>query len=78
MKFGLFGGPQTHIGNLGPESGISYHEYGKYIVEAEKLGFSSSWLFEHHFSGFGQPSCSLNLLCYFSGITSKIRRAVPF
>ncbi len=73
MKFGLFGGPQTHIGNLGPESGISYHEYGEYIVEAEKLGFSSSWLFEHHFSGFGQPSCSLNLLCYFSGITSKIR-----
>ena len=73
MKFGLFGGPQTHIGNTSPATSIGYREYGKYVVEAERLGYSSAWLFEHHFSGFGQPSSSLNLLCYFSGITKTIR-----
>ena len=73
MKFGLFGGPQsTAIGNSA-ESGLGYLEYGKYVVEAERLGYSSIWLFEHHFSGFGQPSSSLNLLCYFAGITKTIR-----
>jgi len=73
MKFGLFGGPQTQIGNMGPETAIGYQNYGKYVVEAERLGYSSAWLFEHHFSGFGQPSSTLNLLCYFSGITNTIR-----
>ena len=73
MKFGLFGGPQTQIGGIVPGKALGYLEYGKYVVEAEHLGYSSAWLFEHHFSGFGQPSSSLNLLCYLAGITNKIR-----
>ena len=73
MKFGLFGGPQTQAAGASTEGTLGYREYGKYVVEAEKLGYSSAWLFEHHFSGFGQPSSSLNLLCYFAGITNKIR-----
>ena len=71
MKFGLFGGPQSRIGTI--DLAIGYCEYGKYIAEAERLGYSSAWLFEHHFSGFGQPSSSLNLLCYLAGLTEKIR-----
>ena len=73
MKFGLFGGPQTPAAGASTEGTLGYREYGKYVVEAEKLGYSSAWLFEHHFSGFGQPSSSLNLLCYFAGITNTIR-----
>ena len=73
MKFGLFGGPQSKANGSIAENGLGYLEYGKYVIEAERLGYSSVWLFEHHFSGFGQPSSSLNLLCYFAGITKEIR-----
>ena len=49
MKFGLFGGPQTQATGASIEGTLGYREYGKYVVEAENLGYSSAWLFEHHF-----------------------------
>ena len=55
------------------EAALGYHEYGEYIQTAEKLGYSSAWLVEHHFTGFSQLSATLNYISYLSGITSKIR-----
>ena len=73
MKFGLFGGAQAVPGDVVTEAALGYHEYGEYIQLAEKLGYSSAWLVEHHFTGFSQLSATLNYVSYLSGITSKIR-----
>ncbi len=71
MKFGLFGGARARGGPAGDSDG--YHDFIKYIVSAEELGFSSVFLVEHHFTGFGQVSASLNLLSYLAARTEKIR-----
>jgi alkanesulfonate monooxygenase SsuD/methylene tetrahydromethanopterin reductase-like flavin-dependent oxidoreductase (luciferase family) len=71
MKFGLFGGARARGGPAGDSEG--YHEFINYVVEAEKLGFSSVFLVEHHFTGFGQVSASLNLLSYLAARTHRIR-----
>jgi len=71
MKFGLFGGARARGGPAGDSEG--YHDFIKYVVAAEELGFSSVFLVEHHFTGFGQVSASLNLLSYLAARTEKIR-----
>jgi alkanesulfonate monooxygenase SsuD/methylene tetrahydromethanopterin reductase-like flavin-dependent oxidoreductase (luciferase family) len=71
MKFGLFGGARARGGPAGDSDG--YHEFINYVVEAERLGFSSVFLVEHHFTGFGQVSASLNLLSYLAARTERIR-----
>jgi probable F420-dependent oxidoreductase len=71
MKFGLFGGARARGGPAGDSEG--YHDFINYVVEAEKLGFSSVFLVEHHFTGFGQVSASLNLLSYLAARTDRIR-----
>jgi alkanesulfonate monooxygenase SsuD/methylene tetrahydromethanopterin reductase-like flavin-dependent oxidoreductase (luciferase family) len=71
MKFGLFGGARARGGPAGDSDG--YHDFIKYVVEAERLGFASVFLVEHHFTGFGQVSASLNLLSYLAARTEKIR-----
>ena len=71
MKFGLFGGARARGGPAGDSEG--YHEFINYVVEAERLGFSSVFLVEHHFTGFGQVSASLNLLSYLAARTERIR-----
>jgi len=71
MKFGLFGGARARGGPADDSEG--YHDFINYIVEAERLGFSSVFLVEHHFTGFGQVSASLNLLSYLAARTEKIR-----
>jgi len=71
MKFGLFGGARARGGPAGDSEG--YHDFIKYVVAAEDLGFSSVFLVEHHFTGFGQVSASLNLLSYLAARTEKIR-----
>ncbi len=71
MKFGLFGGARARGGPAGDSAG--YHDFIKYVVAAEELGFSSVFLVEHHFTGFGQVSASLNLLSYLAARTEKIR-----
>jgi len=73
MKFGLFGGAQAVPGDVVTEAALGYHEYGEYIQFAERLGFSSAWLVEHHFTGFSQLSATLNYISYLAGITSTIR-----
>ncbi len=71
MKFGLFGGARARGGPADDSDG--YHDFINYVVEAERLGFSSVFLVEHHFTGFGQVSASLNLLSYLAARTERIR-----
>lgn len=70
MRFGLFGGA-TRSGDTGDSS--AYKKFIEYIVEADQLGFESIFLVEHHFSGLGQLSASLNLLSYLAARTERIR-----
>ena len=72
MKLGLFIGGTARNG--GPERDHeAYSRLVQYVTKAELLGFASAFLVEHHFSGFGQPSSSLNLLTYIAGVTRRIR-----
>src|SRR5260221_6592776 len=71
MKFGLCGGVRARGGPAGDSEG--YHDFIKYVVAAEELEFSSVFLVEHHFTGFGQVSASLNLLSYLAARTERIR-----
>jgi len=71
MKFGLFGGARARGGPAGDSEG--YHDFIRYVIGAEELGFSSVFLVEHHFTGFGQVSASLNLLSYLAARTERIR-----
>jgi alkanesulfonate monooxygenase SsuD/methylene tetrahydromethanopterin reductase-like flavin-dependent oxidoreductase (luciferase family) len=72
MRFGLFGGAQApRIVNGDP--GRGFCEYIETIVEAERLGFYSTFLVEHHFSGSGQVSAPLDLLSWVAARTTSIR-----
>ncbi len=72
MKFGLFGGARTDPGEQASDSRI-YTDYIDYICEAEQLGFRSVFLVEHHFTGFGQVSATINFLTYLAAKTSTMR-----
>ena len=72
MKFGLFGGAR-----LGPADPLgdsyNYKDFISYVRDAEQLGFESIFLVEHHFTGSGQVSASLNLLSYLAACTTRLR-----
>ena len=72
MRFGLFGGARTELGEQASDSRI-YTDYIDYICEAEALGFHSVFLVEHHFTGFGQISATLNFLTYLAAKTTRLR-----
>lgn len=79
MKFGLF----TDVSAANPNAALSGPKgfasaqtlvgLGDYICEAERLGFHSVFIVEHHFTGNGQVSSALSVLAYLAGRTSKIR-----
>jgi len=72
MRFGLFGGANApRIASADPSHG--FHEYIETSVEAERLGFFSTFLVEHHFSGLGQVSAPLDLLSWVAARTTSIR-----
>ena len=62
MRFGLFGSAQASTQTHGPETGQGFRDYLDLNVEAEALGFDSSFLVEHHFTGWNQVSATLMLL----------------
>ncbi|MGH7075542.1 MAG: LLM class flavin-dependent oxidoreductase [Stellaceae bacterium] len=72
MKFGLFGGARAARGGPAGDS-QGYSDYIAYVREAEALGFHSVFIVEHHFTGHGQVSASLNVLSYLAAMTSRIR-----
>src|SRR5438477_7420848 len=76
MRFGLFGSAQAKRPALGAELTDSSQGFREWIdnnVEAEALGFHSTFVVEHHFTGFGQVSASLNLLTWLGARTSTLR-----
>lgn len=74
MKFGLFGSAQAKRGNAPDvDSAKGYHDYLEFNIEAEALGYYSTFAVEHHFTGFGQVSATINLLTYLAAQTSTIR-----
>src|SRR5712691_8555644 len=73
MKFGLFGSAQARRGGPDLDSGQGFRDYIEYNIEAEGLGYHSTFVVEHHFTGFGQISASLNLLTWVAARTSTLR-----
>ena len=73
MKFGLFGSALAKRGGPDLDSAQGSHEWVDYVVEAEGLGYNSIFVVEHHFTGFGQVSASLNLLTWAAARTKTLR-----
>jgi alkanesulfonate monooxygenase SsuD/methylene tetrahydromethanopterin reductase-like flavin-dependent oxidoreductase (luciferase family) len=72
MKFGLFGGARS-AGEGAAGDSLGYRKYIDYVLCAEELGYHSVFVVEHHFTGVGQLSASLNFLSYLAGRTQRIR-----
>src|ERR1044072_3407328 len=75
MRFGLFGSAQSDNSPLGPETGQGFRDYLDFNVEGEALGFHSSFLVEHHFTGWNQVSATLTLLTGLAMRTPTLRLA---
>jgi alkanesulfonate monooxygenase SsuD/methylene tetrahydromethanopterin reductase-like flavin-dependent oxidoreductase (luciferase family) len=73
MRFGIFGSAQAHGEELGPETGQGFRDYLDMAVEAEALGYHSSFLVEHHFSGWNQVSATLMLQTALAMRTTTLR-----
>jgi alkanesulfonate monooxygenase SsuD/methylene tetrahydromethanopterin reductase-like flavin-dependent oxidoreductase (luciferase family) len=73
MDFGLFTSAQANSGELGPEAGQGFRDWLDFNVEAEALGFKSSFLVEHHFTGWNQVSSTLMLLMALAMRTKALR-----
>src|SRR5919199_2192264 len=76
MRFGLFGSAQARRPSPGAEmtdSSQGFREWIENNVEAEGLGFRSTFCVEHHFTGYGQVSATLNLLTWLGARTKTLR-----
>ena len=73
MQFGLFTSAQANSGDLPAQSGQGFREWLDFNVEAEALGFRSSFLVEHHFTGWNQVSSTLMLLMALAMRTRTLR-----
>ena len=73
MKFGLFGSAKSAPVNSDIDSASGYNDWVKFNIEAEKLGYYSTFTVEHHFTGLGQVSASMSLLTFLAAKTQKIR-----
>lgn len=73
MRFGLFGGA-TAPRSLDVSSRVNgFHDFIDANVEAEALGFHSSFVTEHHFTGIGQVSATLTFLTFLAARTTRLR-----
>src|ERR1700688_807796 len=77
MQFGLFGSAAarrpTSEDDADFDCSEGYRDWIEYNVEAEALGFRSTFVVEHHFTGYGQVSATLNLLTWLGARTSTLR-----
>jgi alkanesulfonate monooxygenase SsuD/methylene tetrahydromethanopterin reductase-like flavin-dependent oxidoreductase (luciferase family) len=73
MRFGLFGSAAARRGSGEFDSTEGYRDFIEYNVEAEALGFHGTFVVEHHFTGFGQVSATLNLLTWLGARTKTLR-----
>src|SRR4030088_678177 len=53
--------------------GEGFHDFIEFNVEAEALGYHSTFLVEHHFTGWNQVSATLNLLTWVAARTKTLR-----
>src|SRR5262245_1923626 len=73
MRFGLFGSAAAQRGSPELDSSEGFRDFVAYNIEAEALGFHSTFVVEHHFTGFGQVSATLNLLTWIGARTTRLR-----
>jgi alkanesulfonate monooxygenase SsuD/methylene tetrahydromethanopterin reductase-like flavin-dependent oxidoreductase (luciferase family) len=73
MQFGLFGSAAARRGGPEFDSAEGFRDFIDYNVEAEALGFHSTFVVEHHFTGYGQVSATLNLLTWLGARTRHLR-----
>src|ERR1700729_340534 len=74
MKFGLFAAATAQrSNNPDVDSAAGFKDYIDYVIEAEALGYQSAFIVEHHFTGFGQVSATLNLLTWIGARTRTLR-----
>src|ERR1700750_3277134 len=73
MRFGLFGSAAARRGRGEFDSAEGFRDFIEYNVEAEALGFHGTFVVEHHFTGFGQVSATLNLLTWLGARTRTLR-----
>src|SRR5271170_4858294 len=73
MRFGLFGSAAARRGGPEFDSAEGYRDFIEYNIEAEALGFHSTFVVEHHFTGYGQVSATLNLLTWLGARTRRLR-----
>ena len=55
------------------DSPTGYRDWIEYNTETEALRHHSTFTAEHHFTGLGQISASLNLLTYLAAKTTTLR-----
>ena len=73
MRFGLFGSAAARRGSGEFDSAEGFRDFIDYNVEAEASGFHGTFVVEHHFTGFGQVSATLNLLTWLGARTTTLR-----
>ena len=73
MRFGLFGSAAARRGSGEFDSAEGYRDFIDANIEAEALGFHGTFVVEHHFTGFGQVSATLNLLTWLGARTKTLR-----
>jgi alkanesulfonate monooxygenase SsuD/methylene tetrahydromethanopterin reductase-like flavin-dependent oxidoreductase (luciferase family) len=77
MQFGLFGSAAarrpTSADAAEFDSAEGFRDFIDYNIEAEALGFHSTFVVEHHFTGYGQVSATLNLLTWLGARTRTLR-----
>ena len=73
MRFGIFGAAQAGSPLPGAPMGQGFHDFVEFNVEAEALGYCSTFLVEHHFTGWNQVSAPLTLLTWLAARTTSLR-----
>src|ERR1700734_2403797 len=77
MQFGLFGSAAARRPSSADaaefDSAEGFRDFIDYNIEAEGLGFHGTFVVEHHFTGFGQVSATLNLLTWLGARTQTLR-----
>src|SRR5262245_53803706 len=73
MQFGLFGSAAARGCGREFDSSEGFRDFIDYNIEAEALGFHSTFVVEHHFTGYGQVSATLNLLTWLGARTHRLR-----
>ena len=73
MRFGLLCSARATGGATSDPPGQGLHDWLAFNEEAERLGFHSTFLVEHHFTGWDQVSATLTLLACLAMRTTTLR-----